>query len=72
MTLQEVREELDAIKAIMDGKTIGNSEAHEREDELFRRVLRAIAANNCENCSPAELAAEAVKAEQIKYQRWYD
>lgn len=43
--------------------------AHAREDELYLDVLKAIA-SGAQN--PAELAAEALKTQEIHFDRWYE
>jgi hypothetical protein len=42
--------------------------AHGRQDDLWLSVLQAIA-DGAEN--PRELAAEAIKADDVNFPRWY-
>jgi hypothetical protein len=62
MTVEDVRQFVEAIGIGSDDEA-----SHSTEDLMYRAVLRAIA-NGAEN--PAELAAEALKASHIQYERW--
>jgi hypothetical protein len=63
MTIEEVRAEVRHIAA-----AAGDPEAaHSNEDALWANVLRAIAAGVDD---AADLAAEALKTEDIRFPRW--
>ena len=64
MTLDEVKERVRSVR-----NAAGDSEAaHLMEDNLYFEVLQHIA-NGGDNAQ--ELAAEAIKAQDIDYVRWY-
>lgn len=64
MTIDEVAARIEKIK-----ERVGDNEsAHAEEDELYETVLRSIA-DGAENAQA--LAAAAIKAYDIDYQRWY-
>ncbi len=63
LTPVEVKERVDKIAAIKHD----DEESHLAEDALHRDVLKAIA-EGCPN--PAELAAEALKTVELKFERW--
>lgn len=64
LTVEQVRVEVEKIRYVSHD----DENAHSMEDDLHQYVLRAIAAGNCED--PAVCAAEALKTEEIKFQRW--
>jgi hypothetical protein len=64
MTVEQVKErveEIDACSSDYEG-------AHILEDDLYEKVLQAVAAG-AENAR--ELASEALKAKAIEFSRWY-
>ncbi len=63
MTVELVKKRVSEIDAIKDD----DEAAHSREDSLWYSVLRAIA-NGSDFAK--ELAVEALKTEQIDFQRW--
>jgi hypothetical protein len=68
MTVEEIRARVEKVRALaLDERD--NEDAHGEEDDLYRDVLRAIAAGQCED--PAACAAEAVKTAEFDYDRWY-
>lgn len=64
MTADDVTRALRDIEA----KSGDPEAAHSAEDRLYRRTLRAIAERSPD---AAGLAAEAIKAADIKFERWY-
>ena len=67
MTVEEIRERVQQIEEY--ARRQSNDEAHVDEDDLYLDTLRAIA----EGASNArELAREALKANRLGYERWYD
>lgn len=64
MSADDVRQRVEAIKAVMRD----DEAAHSMEDELWRDVLKAIAAGAT---NAAELAAEALKTQELNFSRWY-
>jgi hypothetical protein len=62
-------EDVDARVAKIAAMKGDSEAAHCEEDGLYRDVLRAIA--NGEVRRPAGLAAAALKASELKYDRWY-
>lgn len=66
MTLRDVQERLAAIRA-----AAGDSEiAHRLQDALYEDVLAAIASGDTPNCSPGELAQDALLVQMIRFPRW--
>ncbi len=63
MTVELVRKRVSEVDAVKDD----DEAAHSREDSLWYDVLSAIA--NGSDCAK-ELAVEALKTEQINFQRW--
>jgi hypothetical protein len=64
MTLDEVRAEVERIKAIA-----GDDEAaHAAEDDLWEKVLRTIASGYGDK--PSSLAAAALETKSIDFARW--
>lgn len=67
MTVAEIRERIRQIGEY--ARHDSNDEAHVDEDDLYLDTLRAIA----EGASNArELAREALRANGLPYERWYD
>ena len=67
MTVGEIRERIQQIGEYASRDS--NDEAHVDEDDLYLDTLRAIA----EGASNArELAREAMRANALEYERWYD
>ena len=64
MTVQEIHGRVESIRAHADD----NERAHADEDDLWRDVLRAIAAGHPE---PQQLAEAAVKSTEIEFTRWH-
>ncbi len=64
MEVDEVQRDLDKIR-----ETDNPVYAHRLEDDLWLRVLMAIAGGECE--SPATIAEEAIKSQQIEFPRLY-
>lgn len=73
ITLDEVRERVNAIADILAGKVAApqgtDSAAHEAEDDLRRDVLIAIAAGTGWQ---ADLAREALRTTDLDFSRWFD
>jgi hypothetical protein len=67
-TPAEIATELARVRALVHGGR-NNALAHSWIDEMYIEVLQAIAAGAPE---PATLAAEALNAEQILFQRHFD
>lgn len=63
MTLEDARRVLEWIEA----HQYDDAAAHSTEDALWARVLRAIAAGAVNG---QELAAEALKSQEIGFSRW--
>lgn len=64
ITLEEIKERLEEIRSLAyDDET-----AHSRQDSLYLDVLTAIA-SGAKNAR--QLAAEAIKADDIEFSRWY-
>jgi hypothetical protein len=68
MTIKDVQGRLDMIKVNSDRRE--GPRAHEREDDLFLAVLRAIADGTAED--PVALAREALKSAELEFDRWYE
>lgn len=64
MTIAEITQALDEIERSRDD----DETAHVLQDRLYGRVLQAIADGARR---PAALAAEALKAREIQFARWY-
>jgi hypothetical protein len=64
MNVRDITDVLDEISRIRDD----DEHAHALEDSLYIRVLKEIAAGSA---NPAALAAEALKAGDIEFSRWY-
>lgn len=64
ITLEEIKKRLKEIKRLRHD----DEEAHIRQDDLYLDVLTAIA-SGAENAK--QLAAEAIKAEDIEFDRWH-
>lgn len=63
LTIQDVRNQLQAIRELRDDIELQQSVEH----ELHSAVLKSIAAG-CDNAS--DLAKEALKSEDIPFPRW--
>ena len=66
LTVALVRQQVAAVEAA----SCDSQRAHGAEDELYTSVLTAIATGRHEG-SPAELAAEALRARDLLFARWY-
>ena len=64
MTPDDVRDAVALIKKC----THDNEAAHAQEDDLYLRLLRAIADGSCSD--PAACAREAIKTQEADFQRW--
>lgn len=64
MTVDEVKARVSAV----DKASWDEEDAHAKEDEVYKDVLRAIAAGAP---NAAALAAEAIKAADLDFARWY-
>lgn len=65
MTLEQCKQRILEIVAVSHDP----EHAHRLEDELYESVLAAIADESTDN--PAGLAAIALTARQILFERWY-
>jgi hypothetical protein len=63
-TLEDVRAAVEAIRNSAEDA----EGAHSAEDDLWEAVLRSIAADACPD--PKAWAAEAMKTQEIDFQRW--
>lgn len=66
LTLAEVREAVKSIEALI----WDYESAHSLEDELYVKVLRAIAAGGLSEGHGAALAEEALKVRELDFARW--
>jgi hypothetical protein len=64
LTLDEVTDEVERIREIADDDEV----AHNKEDALHQKVLKAIAAAEC--ADPAACAAAALRTLEIEFSRW--
>lgn len=64
MTIDDVQKRVEGIRYEADD----DATAHSMEDDLYIDVLEAIASGAD---SPEKLAAEALKAQEIEFYRWY-
>ena len=70
MTIDDIRAEVEKIRAMAGSPNYDNEEAHCMEDALYKAVLRAIADSDDADTMKA-MAAEALKASEIEFSRWY-
>lgn len=68
MTVDDVRERIEAIKAMAATVHRDEEDTHPMEDELFEDAIRAIA-DGADNAR--ELAAETLKVLDLGLGRWY-
>lgn len=64
MTIETIREQVGAIRAVRDD----DERAHSKEDELYEAFVRHVAAG-----PPSEvtmLAKEVLKTKKIEFSRW--
>jgi hypothetical protein len=76
MTVDEVRERVEEIRAIASEKG-GDAQAHEKEDELHIAVLRAIADGMINDArdyahEAKDLASEALETMHLDFRHWYE
>jgi hypothetical protein len=67
MNVQDVIAEVKQISWI----AASDDAAHAREDALYVKVLQAIAHGELRGSTARECAAEALKASEIEFSRWY-
>ncbi len=65
ITVDEIRRR---IADQIENTDVSDDRAHEAEDTLWRDVLKAIVGGAS---NAAELAAEALKSQEITFNRWY-
>jgi len=63
MDIQWIRDAVENIRELVRD----NEKAHSLEDDLWEEVLNAIA---CGASNPQELAREALKTQEIEFNRW--
>ncbi len=64
MTISDVKELVDEVKALKDD----DEAAHSTQDGMLEQVLRSIADGTCED--PHIMAQEAIKVFDIEFARW--
>lgn len=65
MTLAEIHQRIATIRSSVNDPEA----AHDEEDDLWRRVLEAIASGEHEG-SPQDLARAALQSREINFPRW--
>ncbi len=70
MFLQEVINEVKELRRQVKVRHYDKESWHEIEDNLWLRVLKAIATGQCKDAPPEDFAAEAIKTNKIKFDRW--
>lgn len=69
LTVEMVKKEVESIRAqAVEDRWSGD--CHLREDDLFEKVLRAVADFQC--ADPAGCALAALESKNIEMDRWYE
>ncbi len=69
MTPEEVSVRVESMLEEINSAGFDEEESHKKEDALYKEVLRAIAAGDCED--PKCCALAALKLSSSDHTRWY-